>query len=96
MSTKLGNEFLRIPKLDVAGSNWVIYKDQFLWSVDVQGYLDHLNGTATEPIDPITDCTDSLATARTLTSDEVAATAEWKVLLNTWKCRKTADCGKHI
>ncbi|KAG6903760.1 hypothetical protein DXG01_004285, partial [Tephrocybe rancida] len=56
-STKLGDDFLRIPKLDVAGANWVVYKDRFLWSVDARGYLDHLDGTASEPVDPITDRT---------------------------------------
>ena len=37
-TTKLGDDFLRIPKLDVSGSNWVIFKDRFLWHtlVDVE------------------------------------------------------------
>ena len=52
-STKLGDKFLRIPKLDVAGINWVIYKDQFVWALDVRGILDHIDGTGREPIDPI-------------------------------------------
>lgn len=26
--TKLGNEFLRVPKLDVSGKNWVIGTDE--------------------------------------------------------------------
>ena len=33
-TTKLGDDLLRVPKLDVAGINWVVYKDRFLWSVD--------------------------------------------------------------
>ncbi|KAJ6521626.1 hypothetical protein DFH09DRAFT_1097612 [Mycena vulgaris] len=29
-STRLGDDFLRIPKLEVTGTNWVIYKDRFI------------------------------------------------------------------
>ena len=34
-TTKLGDEFLCIPKLDVAGINLVVYKDRFLWLLGV-------------------------------------------------------------
>jgi len=56
MSTtmKLGNDFLRIPKLDVSGSNWVIFKDRFLWSVDARGLTEHVDGTSQSPKDPLT------------------------------------------
>jgi hypothetical protein len=37
-STKIGDKVLRIPKLDVAGSNWVIYKDRFTWSIDARAH----------------------------------------------------------
>ena len=30
ITAKLGNEFLCIPKLNVSGSNWVIFKDCFI------------------------------------------------------------------
>ena len=53
ISTKLGDEFLRIPKLDVTGSNWVIYKDRFLWSLDARGILNHVDGSGKQPVDPI-------------------------------------------
>jgi hypothetical protein len=55
-STKLGNEFFRIPRLDVSGSNWVIFKDHFIWALDARGILDHIDGTGTEPQDPISSC----------------------------------------
>ncbi|KAF9556273.1 hypothetical protein CPC08DRAFT_694586, partial [Agrocybe pediades] len=53
-SIKLGDDFMKIPKLDEAGKNWVIYKDRFLWSIDARGYLDHVDGTESAPRDPIT------------------------------------------
>ena len=46
VSTKLGDEFLRIPKLDVSGTNWVIFKDRFTWALDARGILDHIDGTS--------------------------------------------------
>ena len=52
-STKLGDEFLRIPKLDVSGSNWVIFKERFIWALDARGIIDHIDGTGSEPIDPV-------------------------------------------
>ena len=51
---KLGDDFLRIPKLDVSGSNWVIFKDRFLWSVDAHGLTEHVDGTSQSPKDPLT------------------------------------------
>ena len=44
-TTKLGDEFLCVPKLDVTGTNWVIYKDRFLWSIDAHGLLEHIDGS---------------------------------------------------
>ncbi|KAF8074878.1 hypothetical protein FPV67DRAFT_1376124, partial [Lyophyllum atratum] len=80
-STKLGDDFLRIPKLDVSGSNWVIYKDRLLWSVDARGLLDHLDGSEGEPVDPISDRDESTA----LTEAEIRLEAEWKKALKLWR-----------
>ena len=33
-TSKLGEDFMKIPRLDIAGTNWVIYKDCFLWAID--------------------------------------------------------------
>jgi hypothetical protein len=52
-TSKLGDEFLRIPKLDVSGSNWVLYKERFFWALDARGILEHINGIADQPTDPI-------------------------------------------
>jgi len=52
-TTKLGDKFLCIPKLDVSGSNWVLYKECFLWALDACGVLGHVNGTDMEPVDPV-------------------------------------------
>ena len=52
-TTKLGDEFLCIPILNVSGSNWVLYKECFSWALDACGILDHIDGTVSEPTDPI-------------------------------------------
>jgi hypothetical protein len=52
-SDKLGDSFLRIPKLEVTGTNWVIYKDQFLWALDARGLVEHLAVDASALEDPL-------------------------------------------
>ena len=52
-TTKLGDEFLHIPKLDVSGSNWVLYKERFFWALDAHAILEHVDETGKEPKDPI-------------------------------------------
>jgi hypothetical protein len=51
---KLGDDLMKVPKLEVGGTNWVIYKDRFLWSIDTQGLLEHVDGSASEPTCPAT------------------------------------------
>src|SRR5260221_14214559 len=53
MSTqKLGDDLMKVPKLDAGGSNWVIYKDRFMWAIDARGLLDHVDGSIREPTKP--------------------------------------------
>jgi hypothetical protein len=42
---KLGNDLMKVPKLDIASSNWVIYKTRFSWAIDARGLLEHINGS---------------------------------------------------
>jgi len=53
MSTqKLGDDLMKVLKLDASGSNWVIYKDQFVWAIDARGLLDHVDGSIRELMKP--------------------------------------------
>ena len=81
-TTKLGEDFMKIPQLDVAGTNWVIYKDRFLWAIDACGHLDHIDGSMNEPVDPTSEREDM---ERALTAAEIAAQLEWKKELKIWK-----------
>ena len=51
-TSKLGDDFLRIPKLASDGKNWVIYKDRLMLSVQARGLGGHLDGTTTKPTQP--------------------------------------------
>jgi len=50
--TKLGDDFLCVPKLAADGENWVTYKVRLQWSIDARGLLSHLDGTEKKPVDP--------------------------------------------
>ena len=81
-TSKLGDEFLRIPKLDVSGSNWVLYKERFFWALDARAILDHVDGTGEEPIDPVPPRSRE---AKALSDAEKELDAEWKKELREWK-----------
>ena len=51
-SIKLGNNLMKVLKLEVTGSNWVIYKDWFSWAINARGLLKHIDGSAWEPSKP--------------------------------------------
>ena len=74
-TTKLGDEFLRIPKLDVSGSNWVLYKERFFWALDARSILDHVDGTGKEPADPVPE---TARTSERLSDEEKPLDVEWK------------------
>ena len=81
-STKLGDKFLRIPKLEVSGSNWVIFKDRFVWALDARGILEHIDRTGTEPQDPILSETRGKGE---LSKEDKALETEWKKEMKEWK-----------
>ena len=76
MSTKLGDNLIKVPKLDTTGSNWVIYKDWFQWAIDAQGLLKHVDGSAREPTKP-TIIRKKVGTA---SSSESAGSGDFKVV----------------
>jgi transposase InsO family protein len=90
ITTKLGDEFLRIPKLEVSGTNWVIFKDRFTWALDARGILDHIDGSGSEPIEPVeapvdkaTPLTEEQTTAEAEKQEKLVA--EWKKDAKEWK-----------
>ncbi len=85
-STKLGEDFLRIPELDVAGANWVVYKDRFQWAIDARGLLEHIDGSETEPANPITvTALDAEGKVASKPADNEKLETEWKKEVKTWR-----------
>jgi hypothetical protein len=81
-TSKLGDEFLRIPKLDVSGSNWVLYKERFFWALDARAILDHVDGTGIDPVDPVPEASRS---ENKLSDKEKELDKEWKKEWKEWK-----------
>ena len=94
ISMKLGDDLMRVPKLDVAGSNWVIYKTRFLWAIDARGLLEHTDGSIGEPTKPSISKEKAGeggpeggkgASAEKLTEADEKKLEEWKDKLRVWK-----------
>ncbi|PPQ91246.1 hypothetical protein CVT25_000293 [Psilocybe cyanescens] len=83
LTTKLGDDFLCIPKLDAAGTNWVVYCDHFLLSIDARGLREHLDGTGEAPINPHPVPLDG--SPQTLTAEQKVAVAEYVKANKVWK-----------
>ena len=83
-STKLGDEFLHTPNLDVSGSNWVIFKDCFIWALNAHGILDHVNGTGNELANPISE-EDQNKAKGVLTTEQIKLKMEWKKDTKEWR-----------
>ena len=49
MNSKLLEFFIHIPKLEVDGSSWVIFKDHFTFAAATTSLGKHINSTGTEP-----------------------------------------------
>jgi transposase InsO family protein len=81
-TSKLGDEFLRIPKLDVSGSNWVLYKERFFWALDARGILEHVNGVADQPPDPVAK---KSRDEKKLSDEEKVLDKEYQRELKEWR-----------
>jgi hypothetical protein len=61
---KLGNDFLRIPKLPADGRGFVVWKERLELSIHAHGLYGHLDGAVTKPDDPPTRPEGSILTAK--------------------------------
>jgi len=55
-TTKLGEYFAKLPVYKADGTNWIFFRDCFLFAVDAAGLSDHFDdgptGTTSEPTEP--------------------------------------------
>ncbi|KAG1852198.1 hypothetical protein F4604DRAFT_1592095, partial [Suillus subluteus] len=86
-NSKLGEDFLHVPKLAVDGENWTTYKYRMLWSVDARGFLGHLDGTKKKPVDALT-LSGRGASWSPSTMDEIRELTAFKVTMKEWHMGK--------
>ena len=92
---KVGDDLMKVPKLEASGTNWVVYRDRFLWSVDARGLLEHVDGSEKEPVCPVkprmvtkkdSEGNDTRDLVQALYSqEEERSIKEWKSELKGWK-----------
>jgi hypothetical protein len=46
---KLLEFFLRLPKLNADGTNWIVFCDRFVFAADAAGLARHINGSGKAP-----------------------------------------------
>ena len=51
-TVKIGDDFLKIPRLSADSRNWVIYRERLTLSVAAQGLSGHLTGMKKKPTEP--------------------------------------------
>ena len=70
---------MHIPKLEVDRSNWVIFKDHFLFATATGSLKGHIDGTGKPPVSPVpTPC-------EPLTEDQKQVMSEYGALLTKWE-----------
>ena len=83
MSSTNGNIlefFTKIPKLEADGSNWVIYKDRFLFAAAAASLSEHIDGTGVPPT-PVAIPTGT----ESLTDDRQESLDNYTVKMSIWK-----------
>ncbi|KAG2344882.1 hypothetical protein BDR05DRAFT_881651 [Suillus weaverae] len=51
-TTKLGDEFLKVLKLDASGKDWPLWKGRLELSLSARGLMGHLTRTVSKPMNP--------------------------------------------
>src|SRR5271168_1895617 len=78
-NSKLLEFFAHIPKLEIDGLNWVIFKDRFLFAAAAGSLKGHIDGSGKPPVNPLpTPCVP-------LTEDQKAEMSEYSALLTKWE-----------
>src|SRR5271168_512426 len=77
-NSKILEFFARIPKLETDGSNWVIFKDRFLYAAAAASLISHVDGT--EVIPPLVTIGPGTPTAEQLQKFD-----EYNLALSKWK-----------
>ena len=86
MNSKLLEFFTHIPKLDIDGSNWVIFKDRFLFATAAAGLKGHVDGTRIPPsAEPLV----ILEPDKSLTKEQQEALEMYHELVAKWEMEES-------
>src|SRR6267154_1641685 len=80
-TTKLGDEFLKVPKLDASGKDWPLWKGRLELSLAARGLLGYLSGKTPMLANPAAGKPSGWSPA---TADEVKAMKEYEKELTEW------------
>ena len=80
MNGKVIEFFAKIPRLEADGSNWVIFKDRFLYAAAAASLLDHIDGKGAAP-KPVTFASSS----GPLSADQREALDDYAEQLSRWQ-----------
>ncbi|KAJ7206706.1 hypothetical protein C8J57DRAFT_1201630, partial [Mycena rebaudengoi] len=80
-TTKLGEYFAKLPTCKADGTNWVLFRDCFVFAADAAGLSDHLEAglISTEPVAP------TRVNPTQPTADETKANTEYLTHRRIWK-----------
>ncbi|KAJ7080043.1 hypothetical protein C8R44DRAFT_653909, partial [Mycena epipterygia] len=82
-TAKLGEYFTKLPACKADGTNWIFFRDRFLFALDAAGLSDHFEdaplGTSAAPVPP------TIADAANPTTDETRANNEYLARRRFWK-----------
>src|SRR5271156_3501968 len=86
-NSKLLEFFARIPKLESDGSNWVIFKDRFLFAAAAASLKAHIDGTGKPPVAVSVVPTESEPPTELepLTAEQAQVRSEYDVALSKWE-----------
>ena len=85
-NSKILEFFARIPKLETDGSNWVIFKDRFLYAAAAASLITHVDGT--EVLPPLVTIG-----PRPPTTEQQQELDEYNLALSKWKSDEAIQGG---
>jgi hypothetical protein len=87
-NSKLLEFFVRLPKLEPDGSNWVIFKDRFLYAAAAASLKLHVDGTGKAPVAlkaPVAPEAEPATSSEPLTEEQEKEVSDYETELLKWQ-----------
>ncbi|KAJ7616214.1 hypothetical protein DFH06DRAFT_1013108, partial [Mycena polygramma] len=79
LTAKLGEYFTKLPACKADGTNWVFFRDRFLFALDAAGLSDHFETTSAAPEPPV------MVDTAAPTTEEAKANDKYLARRRIWK-----------